>query len=237
MRKLTGLLVLVSFISTIFTQNIALAFYQQSERYSLAVLNIAVKGGDITRTEARMLSGRLTEEMERGGLFFTMSQPDMERGLMLKNLDLSGCETIDCGIRAGRALGVQLIAIGSVRQNGTIYSIKLQMIHVTSREIVKSLNEVFEGDVYGLMENMPVFASKFIGQPRVESSPGPRNVEYNGADRAYNQGSNLKWYLLGIGMLVAGGVGAGLYLTQKNSNGNGTTPTVLTGLPKPPNFP
>ena len=91
MKKFTCILVLISFTATIFTYNLAIACYQQSDRYSLAVMNLAVKGGDISRTEARLLSGRLTQELENGGLFFTMAQPDMERGLMLTNLDFSGC--------------------------------------------------------------------------------------------------------------------------------------------------
>ena len=56
-----------------------------------------------------LISARLTEELDNKGLFHTMSQRDMERGLFSKNLDPSGCSSIECAVRAGAALGVQLV--------------------------------------------------------------------------------------------------------------------------------
>ena len=141
-------------------------------------------------------------------------------------------------MRAVRARGVQPIAIGTLNQSGPIISIKLQMIHLASREIVKSLNEVFEGDVNGLMEFMPVLASKFVGQQVSESPVRTERPVSSRAELYSNRKTSIKWYLVGIGLLVAGGIGTGVYLAQKDSGSNGnTTTTPATNLPKPPNFP
>ncbi|MCH8020154.1 hypothetical protein IH785_09845, partial [candidate division KSB1 bacterium] len=52
-------------------------------------------------------------------------------------------------------------------------------------------------------------------------------------------GGGFKWAYVGIGLLVAGGVGAGVLLAQKGSDDSGGTTTTgnPTQLPGPPTFP
>lgn len=238
------MLVLTAFVSTLFLQELLLAFVQESERYSLAILNLSVEGGDITRTEARVLTARLTSEFTTASLFFTMNQTDMERGLLTNDLDTDGCATMDCAIRAGRALGVQLVVFGIVDENEPMFSIKLRMVHLASEQVVKTLEEVYAGDLAAFMERMPLFARNLMGAAAAQSpsspsrpEPAPIEEEYTATD----SGGGFKWYYLGLGLLIAGGVGAGVVLARKDSAGDPvmTAPILPTfsDLPGPPTFP
>ncbi|MFQ5772046.1 MAG: hypothetical protein ACE5HX_16035, partial [bacterium] len=97
---------------------------------------------------------------------------------------------------------------------------------------------VYTGELTGLMENMPVFAKKLLGQPVTETSPRSRVTEPIVPEPAYQKSGRFKWQYLGFGLLIAGGIGAGIYLAQKKSNdeNNSTLPTA-TDLPGPPTFP
>ncbi|MFQ5604922.1 MAG: hypothetical protein ACE5HS_16765 [bacterium] len=239
MKKLISILVLFTFVLTIFAQNISQAWAQQSNRYSMAVLNLTIRSGDISRSEVRLLTGRLTEELSRGGLFYTMNQSDMERGLMVKNFDPSACETIDCAVQYGRALGVQLVVVGSIEQTGPVHSIKLDMVHVATREIVKSHQDVYDGSFTELLEKAPLIASQFVGQPLISSQNRSRGNARRSSTPTYNKSGGFKWYYLGLGLLIAGGAGAGIILATKDSKDGGSTTTTTnpTKLPGPPTFP
>ena len=75
-------------------------------------------------------------------------------------------------------------------------------------------------------------------QPGSESFPTSERFPTN--EQIYESGGGFKWAYVGIGLLVAGGVGAGVLLVQKGSNdgGSGGTTTVNPSqLPGPPTFP
>lgn len=242
MRRVTSIFVLTAFLSTILTQELLFAFMRESDDYSLGVLNFSVNNSNLTRTEARILTSRFTEEFKRGGLFYTMDQNDMERGLLNKNLDTEGCETLDCAVRAGKVLGVQLVVFGLIMENSSGFRIELQMVHTASRQVVKSHSEIYQGDTRGLEELMPALFRNLIGEPEVTSTPQLRRKPPKEIDEvSHNRGrrSGFKWYYWGLGLLVAGGIGAGVVFARKGSNSSGettTTPT-LNDLPGAPSFP
>lgn len=255
MKKTISLLFLSTFVLTLFAQDFLWAQKRRHDKYSLAVLNLDAVGGEISRTDARLISGRLVEELNATGVFYTMLQEDMERGLFTKNLDPSGCASIECAVRAGRALGVQLVVIGSITQTALNYAIDLKMVHVVSKTVVKDYRENVDGDLNDLYGNMRFVARELIGLSRTSSattgqssqvepptrdrSPSPERIPDDQAD--YENGGGFKWVYWGIGLLIAGGVGAGVLLSQSSGNGgsNNTTPPpgAVDDLPGPPRFP
>lgn len=254
MKKSISMLLLVTFIATLFAQDIVFAQKRKRDKYSLAVLNLNAIGEGISSTDTRLITTRLNEELNNTGMFHIMSQTDMERGLFAKNFDPSGCSSIECAIRAGRALGVQLVIIGSITQNPSSYAIDIQMIHVASKAIVKDFRDNLEGDLNDLYNNMRFIALELMGVSRTQAPsrseettraqlpvtefPDPERLPES--ERYYDNGGGFKWIYVGIGLLVAGGVGAGLLLANKNSGGGGgvtTTNGDLDNLPGPPTFP
>jgi hypothetical protein len=123
------------------------------------------------------------------------------------------------------------------------------MIHVTSREVVRSAREEFAGEFNGLMTRMSSLARKLVGRSNgatQTTQPQPRLPEPDYGGSYYdgdNGGGGFKWQYLGIGLLIAGGVGAGLLLGQDGGNGGTVTPPPpppppppVTQLPGPPGF-
>ncbi len=238
------------------------------QKYSLAVLNFATASDILTDGDAQIVTEGLTEEISDAGLFYTMSQKNMERGLQKKNFDPGGCNTIDCAVEAGRALGVQLVVIGSIKESGSLSSIDAKMVHVSSREIVKSQSRDYSGDLGKVYDDLRSFARKLLGldaartatksqrgelvpnrssekdlnlDSTIESEPVDRRP-YAEPDFKEGRGGGFNWKYVGLGLLVAGGVGAGLLLANGSDSGGssgGTTtpPPVLGDLPGAPTFP
>ena len=222
---------------------------------------------------------QFTEAMSNEGLFTTLSQNDMERTLYTNNIDPSECSTFDCAMRAGRALGVQLVLYGTIIQNGGRFTIDTEMLHMGSGESVKEFQDDVSGDVNDLLTNMDIYAKKFIGLPVTESPTQevkadpvavettqqetkpepvvavettetfdepfvdePKTDEPTAEKQPRRSGGGIKWYYIGLGLLLAGGVSAGLVLindfgaTQQGPP-SPPPPPVFTELPGPPQFP
>jgi len=257
MKRAVSSLLLCALASTLFVQDILVAQRRKGDKYSLAVLNLNAIGDNLPRTDVSLISGRLTEELSTTGLFYIMSQRDMERGLFSKNLDPSECSSIECAVRAGAALGVQLVVVGTISQNVSSYAIDLQMVHVSSKAVVKDYRDNIEGDLNDLYGNIRFVAQEFMGLARTQGEAGtkhealpppsqqpvtdsfPTSERFPTNEPTYESGGGFKWAYVGIGLLVAGGVGAGVLLAQKGSDDSGgsTTTGNPTQLPGPPTFP
>lgn len=266
MRKFITLVILCSFVTTIVLYDVALT-QGQSGGYSLAVLNFTADNSTLTRTDLRLATKQFIEAMSREGLFTTLSHNDMERTLYTNNIDPSECSTFDCAMRAGRTLGVQLVLYGTIIQNGSRFTIDTEMIHMGSGEVVKDFQDDVSGDVNDLLTNMDIYTKKFMGlpvteSPRQEMRAEPAALETSEPTESFDEptfdkpsideptkekaisssGGGLKWYYLGLGLLFAGGVSAGLVLindfgaTQQGPP-SPPLPPVFIELPGPPQFP
>ncbi len=244
MKKITSAVVLTLFVGMILSQDVLLA-RQQGNKYSLVVLNLAPSGSAVTANDARLLSATLTEEISKTGLFYTMTHDNMEKGLLAKNIDPANCGDARCGVQAARALGVQVVVVGAITGGVEGYVVEAHMIHVTSREVVRSAREEFAGEVSGLMTHMSSLARKLVGRSNgyTQSTPAPspsRVPESDYGRSYYDDGGGFKWQYFGLGLLIAGGVGAGIYFAANGSdggNGGTVTPPPDTKLPGPPVFP
>jgi len=162
--------------------------------------------------------------------------------LYAKLIDPFRCTSPQCGFDAGRALGVQLVAIGTIDFIDGKFAVNILLLHVASKTVVKSVHETFVGDKQVLSEGMRVVANKLLGIPKAESVPEKKpsersfdlvpdeNVDSSNAVKD----SDFKWQYVGLGLLVAGGIGAGVLLLQ---NGSGSSVTTPSDLPGPPSFP
>ena len=175
MKRAFSSLLLCALVSTLFVQDILVAQRRKGDKYSLAVLNLNAIGDNLPRTDVSLISGRLTEELSTTRLFYIMSQREMERGLFSKNLDPSECSSIECAVRAGAALGVQLVVVGTISQNVSSYAIDLQMVHVSSKAVVKDYRDNIEGDLNDLYGNIRFVAQEFMGLARTQGKAGTKH--------------------------------------------------------------
>ncbi len=242
MKRTISIALLFAFCHSFLLNDLTFAAKQKSDKYSLAILNFYLLEGELTHTEARVLTSRFTDEITNASLFYTMDQDNMERGLMERGLDPGGCATFDCAIRAGKALGVQVVVFGTVRQTLTGFELHFEMVHVASRKIVQSLDEQYPGELDGLILSMPIFARKLIGLPVSETLPPPVQTDFADLPEVYettsrNGGGGFKWYYLGLGLVVAGGIGAAVMLSGGGDSGGNTAAPPKGELPGAPSFP
>ncbi len=245
---LTSLIILLSLHSSLSAQG--------SSKYSLAVLNLAGQTDSFDYTDVKLISGELTREISSTGMFFTMSQVRMEEGLLSQGLDPDrGCPDVNCALRLGTALGVQLVVYGEIRQSGSANTLDVHMVHVASGQTVKSQERTFEGGFDAVLEQMPQFARDLMGiagshsETSLYNNSGGKNESYRPTaptreaaspaprPQYYEKSGGSKWLYIGIGALVAGGVGAGVLLLtgdDDSASGPGGSSGRLGG---PPSFP
>ena len=268
MKKVICLLLLLSFSTLLLTQNLLFAREIKVQKYSLALLPLSA-GARISEAEALRLTYELHRDLAAFQIFNTMDLARVIRSLQSGKIDAANCASVACAVEAGRILGSRLVANGEVKKVGPLYFIKVQIIHVASGQVVQSLQDEFEGDLEAFQGYMRTVAEKLIGVSTPEtktigtsSEAEPVSEPQQGAADAdelvfplqsetesttipikekhslQKPGGGKKWAL--IGLLVAGGIGTGVILSQKNSkkssDGNGETKP-LTVLPTPPTFP
>lgn len=95
---LASLVLMISAPKNLFSQGGA-------QKYSLAVLNLSGGSGSFKNSDVKLVTGELTREISNTGTFFTMSEIDMERGLLNKGLDPDmGCSDVGCATRRRKTL-------------------------------------------------------------------------------------------------------------------------------------
>jgi len=260
--KVNWFLIFYILISTAFSTKEVSA---QNKKYTLSVLNIVLESDFLTYSDSRILTERFAQEIASAGLFQTLAQERMEGKLFQKNIDPYGCKSRRCALLAGRALGVQLVIFGKVEERGSKYIFETSMMHIGSGEILRTHREEYINDLGEVFNDLLPYTQKLQGlqkasatpkpapkverstQPLTEKQPGseesierkPVEAEQTnpGSSSGYydNSGKRFNWKLIGIGALVAGGVGTGLILI---SGDGGTTGPINSGvLPGPPSFP
>ncbi|TDI88689.1 MAG: hypothetical protein E2O77_10865, partial [Caldithrix sp.] len=67
MKRSISILLLGSFVATLYVQDILVAQRRKGDKYSLAVLNLNAIGDNIPRSDVSLISARLTEELDNKG--------------------------------------------------------------------------------------------------------------------------------------------------------------------------
>lgn len=266
MKKLISILLLSSFTGLIISQDALLAKEIRVQQYTLALLPLEA-GARMSEADALRLTRQLHAELEKFNIFIMSDLASTVRVLQNANLSAAGCGTPECAVQAGQLLRTRLIANGNVKKVGPLFFIEVRIVHVASGQIVQSLDDEFEGSLNDFVKYMRVVAGKLVGmQPGTVSAVGaPQKAEPLAKEKTDTLNSNelllpletkeneaktpaqkiksnkggKKWALLGL--LVAGGVGAGVILSQKSDNkssgGEGNGSGATTPLPAPPTFP
>ena len=253
MKRQISIFVLVCFTFLTVFQEALFALSPNPKQYTIAILPLEAQG-NLNSAETTALSNRLAQEFNGWSTFTVMSQAEVDQALLNYGIMASNCSSVDCGLRAGKTLGVDLVANGTVRSDGFAYYTDMRIIHVKSGKVVKTYQDTFDGSFADFENHMAYVAAKLVGKtpkPATSSSSSYPADSYPGdspygddypAERQETVQKKGSSKLLLVGLLVAGGVGAGIYFASKNKttssgNGDGGDTSTVTVLPAPPSFP
>ncbi|MDZ7269091.1 MAG: hypothetical protein ONB48_15280 [candidate division KSB1 bacterium] len=76
--------------------------------------------------------------------------------------------------KIGRALGVQVVAVGRLQKTGMAYALEIRLVHVASGLTVGSVREDFFGTLVELAQHMPILVHRLLGV--TTAAPGPCNL-------------------------------------------------------------
>lgn len=175
---------------------LAVTAFSQTEKINIAVNDLSAKG--IRQSSADIISERLRSELFMTGHFKVMERNEMSNVLKEQGFQKSGaCDEATCLVEVGQLLGVQKIIAGSVGKIGSLYTISLRMINVSSGEIVYTVNEDYDGTIEGFIrKTIKIVAGKLAlgvrrrtagkaqlgkkGDIHIISSPTGAEVEIDG---------------------------------------------------------
>ena len=180
----------------------------QQEKLTIGVLDLDAEGVD--DTEARTITGRLRIWLGRTGAFEVIERNQMENIMEEMGFQFSGaCDTDECVVQVGRVLGASKMVAGSVSKVGSLYSLQIRIIDITTSRIEHtSFNDEPRGIEFVLTEATREVANELaanvtgqavettepaqpaVAQPgrvttanvRVESDPPGAAITYEGND-------------------------------------------------------
>ncbi|MDQ7797723.1 MAG: CsgG/HfaB family protein [Candidatus Edwardsbacteria bacterium] len=135
---------LMSAMVLIMTASIALA--QAAQKTAVAVMPL--RGSDISETESKFLTERLTIELQRTDSFDVLERDKMDEILKEQGFQQTGaCDETACLVEAGRLLPVQKMVGGSAGKVGNIYSAQVRLIDLKTGKVEKTATRDYQGQL------------------------------------------------------------------------------------------
>jgi TolB-like protein len=107
---------------------------QPVTRLTIGVLELDVNNVDVG--EARAISERLRAYLGRTNVFQVIERNKMETIMQELGFQLSGaCDTDECVVQVGKILGASKMVAGSVSRVGTLYSLQVRIVDITTSQI------------------------------------------------------------------------------------------------------
>lgn len=101
----------------------------------IAVLELE---GTITKNESAVLTDKLINQLANTNKYRVVERSQMQAILQEQEFQQTGCTSSECAVDVGQILGVEKIVTGSIGKIGSLYSISLRMINVSTGEIERS---------------------------------------------------------------------------------------------------
>jgi uncharacterized protein (TIGR02145 family) len=136
----------------------------QDKKKTVAVLEFNSTSKQIGSDELATLGSRFRTMLVKTGTFDVLERQKMSDILNEQNFILSdNCNSAECAVQVGQLLGVEFMIAGDIGKLGTIYSVDLRLIDVSTGKIVQSESEDHQGDIGGLLSRMAAIANSFAG--------------------------------------------------------------------------
>lgn len=179
-------------------------------------------GAGIDSAEANIIAERFQAELLNTGKFDLLDRQQMDAILREQGFQQSGaCTGGDCSVQIGQLLGVDKIFSGSVSKIGSLYTLNVRRIDVTTGRVEAQHAIDTDGGIEEtLTKSCKTMATRFIPAEKTEASITPAKK------------SSKLWLWIGGGVLIAGGVTAAILLNQpKTAPKTETIERNFTGTP------
>ncbi len=223
--RLTAVLLLVPFlVLTSYTQTRPQQQQKQKPKTTVAVIDFEGRG--VKPEEAVSLSDVFQGVLVESQQFTVVDRNRIKAILEEQGFQQSeACSQVECLVQVGKILKVERMFAGVIGKVGTRYTVNIQVIDVTTAQILSSKPRQHDGKIEDLAgEIIPE-----IAQEMIEEITGRRVTTVV----TRTGGSNWLWYVGGA-VLIGGGAAAALMLSKKET---GTTEEKPQSLPGAPTFP
>lgn len=179
-------------------------------------------GAGIDSAEANIIAERFQAELLNTEKFNLLDRQQMDAILREQGFQQSGaCTGGDCSVQIGQLLGVDKIFTGSVSKIGSLYTLNVRRIDVTTGRVEAQHAIDTDGGIEEtLTKSCKTMATRFIP------------VEQTSASVTTSKKSSKLWLWIGGGVLIAGGVTAAILLNQpKTVRKSEPTERDFTGTP------
>ena len=165
-------------LSLLFLSIPSVAFSQGStQKITIAVLEF--EGNGVPDQTMQDVSARFATEYGafKGSKFIIINRSQMRTTLQEQGVRVYGCSSFKCGLEAGNALGADYVVIGTLTKNGSVYSLKSQLIDIKSARTISRANyDNIVGDILTVMEKDIKKAAAYLASAKVESEVVQKEV-------------------------------------------------------------
>jgi TolB-like protein len=182
--------------------------------FSYAKTNIAVldfEGRGITTEEALTLSDKLRGDLIKTDSFTVIERGQMNQILKEQGFQQAGCTSQECAVEMGQLIGVDRITAGSIGKVGKTFLVSLRMIDISTGKIIRNVDEEIKGEI----DDVLGWGIKSVALKMAGADPKPAQAPVQTVTKK-KSGFPFGWIALGV--LLAGGAGAGYYYSQQQSN-------------------
>ncbi|MFC1529805.1 CsgG/HfaB family protein [Gemmatimonadota bacterium] len=172
---LTGLLALVGTFSSPSSAAAGIAT-QQQEPITVGVIDLEVNNVD--EGEARAVSERLRTWLGRTGVFQVIERNQMDDIMEELGFQYSGaCNTDECVVQVGQMLGATKMIAGSISLVGTLYSLQVRIVDMTTSRIEHTSFRDEEDGMNAVLREATQFVANelaaFVRGTATEPASGP----------------------------------------------------------------
>ena len=165
-------------LSLLFLSFPSVAFSQgPTQKITIAVLEF--EGNGVPDQTMQDVSARFATEYGafKGSKFIIIDRSQMRTTLQEQGMRVYGCSSFKCGLEAGNALGADYVVTGTLTKNGSVYSLKSQLIDIKSERTISRANyDNIVGDILTVMSKEVKKAAAYLASAKVESEVVQKEV-------------------------------------------------------------
>jgi TolB-like protein len=164
-------------LSLLFLSIPSIAFSQGPRKITIAVLEF--EGNGVPDQTMQDVSARFATEYAafKGSKFIVIDRSQMRTTLQEQGVRVYGCSTFKCGLEAGNALGADYVVTGTLTKNGSVYSLKSQLIDIKSERTISRANyDNIVGDILTVMSKEVKKAAAYLASAKAESEAVQKEV-------------------------------------------------------------
>ncbi len=160
--------------------------HAQQNKKTIAVLNLVNSGG-VDKDEISILTDRFNNYLVNTNVYKVLEREKMDAILKEQDFTMTdNCNSAECAVQIGQLLGMELMITGKIGKFGTMYTLDLRIIDVTTGEILRTKSENYKGEKEGLLDMVEALAYTIAGltvsEKKTKTTTGKSNTDDAGDD-------------------------------------------------------